>query len=201
MQTLGLASEQRRSDSRLKSIFWPSVANAWDVNYLGQQGFWICWIIACIQFVLGLLTGNPLAVAISTFSALVFLVGGMGVREANWPAAAMVFALYMGNVLVAVCRGQFPSVFAVLGAAVLFSNVRAAYLASEWKPAAEDGDRPTRFNETVADKLVDQLPAKLWPRLQVVYFSLASALLLLELLVLAVVLARHLGLLAGVIPH
>ena len=41
MQTLGLTGEDKRSDGRLKSIFWPTVDNAWDVNYLGQQGFWI----------------------------------------------------------------------------------------------------------------------------------------------------------------
>ena len=44
-----VSGESNRSDGRLKSIFWPTVENAWDVNYLGQQGFWICVIIAVLR--------------------------------------------------------------------------------------------------------------------------------------------------------
>jgi len=148
MQTLGLSGEGQRSDGRLKSIFWPTVQNAWDVDALGRQGFWICLIIAAFQLVVSLLARNPIMIATGTMSALAFVVGGMGVRQSNWPAAAMVFALFFVGLLYSLASGQFPGFLAIIAAAILLSNVRAAFLASEWKPVGEDEDRPMRFNET-----------------------------------------------------
>ena len=186
MQTLGLSGESRRSDGRLKSIFWPAVENAWDVNYLGQQGFWICVIFAAFQlafsvFVVAAFSGNPILVVFYVVAALVYLVGGMGVREASWPAAAMVFGILFTGLLYTVAMGQLPGIIDIAITGILLSNVRAAFLASEWRPAREGEDRPTRFNETLTDKLVDQLPAKLWPRIQFFFFGVGGVLLALEL--------------------
>ena len=181
MQTLGLSGESKRSDGRLKSIFWPTVENAWDVNYLGEQGFWICIAVAVIELALSALTGNLLLIAMGIVAFLVYIMGGMGVREANWPAAAMVFSIYFAGLLGSLAMGRLPGILTIIVAGVLLSNLRAAFLASEWKPAGEDEDRPTRFNETFADKLSDQLPAKLWPAIQIPFFVLSSMLLLLEL--------------------
>src|ERR1035438_9190208 len=97
MQTLGLSGESKRSDGVLKSIFWPTVENAWDVDYLGRQGFWLCLIVAGFQLAVALLTGNPIMIVAGAASALVFLLGGMGVREASWPAAALVFSIYFAR--------------------------------------------------------------------------------------------------------
>jgi len=105
----------------------------------------------------------------------VYVVGGMGVRESSWPAATMILIFYVLNQL---GSGRPPGVMSILIAAVLLSNVRATFLASRWRPAAEDEDRPTRFNETFRDKLVDQLPPKLWPALRIPFFIAASFLLL-----------------------
>jgi hypothetical protein len=182
MQTLGLSGEGRRTDGRLKSVFWPTVENAWDVNYLGQQGFWICVAVGILQVVFSALSGNVIATVISVFIALVYLVGGMGVREADWPAAALIFVIYLFNLTYAMCLGRMPGIFQIAAAAILLSNIRAAFLASEWKPAAEDEDRPTRFNETFADKLVDWLPEKAWPKLKIPFYAMAAVLLLLEML-------------------
>src|SRR5580692_7319713 len=99
MQTLGLSGETHRSDGRLKSIFWPMVENAWDVNYLGQQGFWICVIVALFQVIVALLSGNSLFICMGAAAAFVFVLGGMGVREASWPAAAMIFSLFFLDLL------------------------------------------------------------------------------------------------------
>ena len=49
MQTLGLSGETKRSDNWLKSIFWPAVENAWDVNYLGC---WLQWDAASLYNVM-----------------------------------------------------------------------------------------------------------------------------------------------------
>lgn len=160
MQTLGLSGESRRTDGWVKGIFWPTVENAWDVDYLGQQGFWICVAVAGFQLVAGLINGNPIILATNVLMALVFVMGAMGVREAKWPAAASVFAIYFVNILAALAMGGFPGPLAILFAAVLLSNLRAAFLASQWRPAAENEDRPTRFNESLRDKLLDQLPPR-----------------------------------------
>jgi len=200
MQTLGLSGETKRSDGRLKSIFWPTVENAWDVDYLGQQGFWICAFIAVFQLAVALISGNIILAVSGIVTAIVFFIGGMGVREASWPAAAMVFAIYLTGILFSLASGQPPNVLTIIAAAVLLSNVRAAFLASEWRPLQEGEDRPTRFSETISDKLVDQLPQKAWPVLKVFFFSLASLLLLLGVLGLAGALLLRSGLIHGLNP-
>ena len=186
MQTLGLSSETKRSDGRLKSIFWPTVESAWDVNYLGQQGFWICTAIGIFQLIGTTMLGTTLFVALGLVAFLIFFLGGMGVREASWPAAALVFAIYLSGIVDAFSKGHPPGVLAIIGVGILLSNVRAAFLASEWRPATEGEDRPTRFNESFSDKLVDQLPAKVWPVLKVPFFILASLYLMLILAAFAV---------------
>lgn len=179
MQTLGLSSEGKRTDGRLKSIFWPTVENAWDVNHLGQQGFWICVVVGVFQLIGVVLVGSPLLLVLGIAAFLIYLVGGMGVREASWPAAAIVFTLFIAGIADTMARGTPPGLIAIAAAAILLSNVRAAFLASEWRPAGPDEDRPTRFSETFTDKLVDQMPAKLWPVLKVPFFILSALYLLL----------------------
>lgn len=197
MQTLGLSGEAKRSDGWLKSIFWPTVENAWDVNYLGQQGFWICLLIAVLQALVGMLSGKPILLVVYLTMALVFVLGGMGVREASWPAAAMIFAIFFSDILYPLAVGRFPGILSILAAGILLSNVRAAFLASEWRPAREGEDRPTRFNETFWDKFVDQWPAKAWPVVQVPFFALAALMLLLSLVGVGSALWHRMGSLSG----
>jgi hypothetical protein len=193
MQTLGLSGESSRSDGRLKSIFWPTVENAWDVDYLGRQGFWICLIIAVFQLVVALAAGGPILIVTGVASALVFLLGGMGVREGSWPAAALVFAVFFVGLLYTMASGRFPGILAILAAGILLSNVRAAFLASEWKPVSGDEDRPARFDDTFGDKLSDQLPAKVWPMLQIPFFGIAALILFLSLAGLGITLVHRFG--------
>jgi hypothetical protein len=197
MQTLGLSSETKRSDGRLKSLLWPTVENAWDVDYLGQQGMWICTLVAAYSLLQSIPTGNPLVVGIGVLFALFYLFGGMGVRQGNWPAAAMVFAVYTLGFMTHLARLEFPNLFRIAIGLILLANLRATFLASEWRPAAEGEDRPTRFNETLADKFVDQMPARLWPVLQIPFLILGIAMLLLTLLMLGAAVAARFGLL----PH
>jgi hypothetical protein len=197
MQTLGLSQESKRSDGLLKSIFWPTVENAWDVDALGRQGFWLCLIIAAFQIVATLVSGNLLLMIIGAVSALTFIVGGMGVREKSWPAAALVFAIFFINLLYTVANRQFPGFLSIAAACILLSNVRAAFLASEWRPVSEDEDKPTRFNESLADKLADQLPSKAWPVLQIPFFVLTSLLMLMSITGLGVVLLLRFGVISS----
>lgn len=191
MQTLDLSGESKKSDGRLKGLFWPTVENAWDVDYLGQQGFWLCLIIGIINFagvaISMSATPNPVArivtLALGGIVFFVYFVGGMGVRQSSWPAALMIFVLYVANQLAV---RHAPGVLSVIIAAVLLSNVRATILASQWKPTTEEEDRPTRFNETFRDKLVDQLPPRVWPVLKYPFYFLATTVLLMVLATLAV---------------
>lgn len=150
-------------------------------------------MVAVIQVFLGLGSGSPIVHIASVAATLVFLMGAMGVREASWPAAAMVFALFFTDILYTLAVGRLPGVLAIICAGVLLSNVRAAFLASRWKPASEGEDRPTRFNEDLRDLLIDQLPSKAWPILQIPFFSLAGLLLLLSLAGVCAVVWQRLG--------
>ena len=170
MQTLGLSSEPQRTDGRLKSLLWPTVENAWDVDYLGQQGMWICTLVGVVSLILSVLSGNLLVTGLGVVSALFYVIGGMGVRQVNWPAAALIFVVYSLDLVV---------------------------IASEWRPAGEGEDRPTRFNETLADKYVDQLPARCWPILQIPFIVMGITMLLFTLAALGFIFANRFGLL----PH
>jgi hypothetical protein len=182
MESLNLSGEARKSDGPIKSLLWPTVDNAWDVDYLGQQGFWICSIIAVLSFGLTALaapqspvpSARALLLVFGAIESLVYFVGGMGVRQSSSFAAIAVFVLYALEHLI---TGQI-GVLTIIIAAVLLSNVRATILASRWAPAGEDDDRPTRFDETLRDKLVDQLPPRLWPILKYPFYVLAAISLL-----------------------
>lgn len=185
MQTLDLSGEPKKSDGRLKSLFWPTVDNAWDVDYLGQQGFWICLIIGTINFAVLAITASEMPdssarlvfLCLGCVVGFIYLAGGMGVRESSWPAALMVFVLYVFDQLSAGHIGVLP----IIVAGVLLSNVRATILASKWKPATEDEDRPMRFNETLRDKLVDQLPPRAWPVIKYPFYLFTSLVLVMLL--------------------
>ena len=204
MQTLGLSGTGDRSDGRLKSLFWPAVENAWDVDYLGQQGFWICFLIAVFQLGFSLFTGSPLLIFLGFLGALVYFAGGMGVREKSWPAAGVIVVLYFLDTLYTILSGLFLTpggVLRIVFLGLLVTNLRATFIASEWRPAAEGEDLPQRFSDTLRDKLVDSWPPKLWPRLQVPFYVLAGLWLILSLLGLAGVVLLRLGILPLHMAH
>lgn len=91
-------------------------------------------------------------------------------------AVAMIFTIYAVNQL---GSGKVPGVLTIVLGAVLLSNGRSTFIASRWKPLAEGEDCPTRFNETFRDKLVDQLPLRLWPLLRIPFFIVSTLLLIL----------------------
>ena len=105
------------------------------------------------------------------------------------------FSIFFLNLLSGMAQGQLPGILALIAVGVLLSNTRAAFLASEWRPTTEDEDRPTRFNESLRDKLSDQLPAKAWPVLQIPFFTLAAVILLLSLAGLGYLLLQRFGVL------
>ncbi len=198
MESLNLSGNNRRSDGWLKSLLWPTVENAWDVNYLGQQGFWICLLIAVATLLWSLFPGSPIVALLGLFSALFYFLGGVGVRQGSWPAALVVSIAYGISLMTSLAAGSLPGLPSLIFGAILLTNLRAAFLASEWKPAGPDEDTPQRFNETLVDKLVDQLPARLWPVLQIPFYVLGGIVILVTTLSLAAVVAHRFGLLPSI---
>jgi hypothetical protein len=173
MQTLGLSESTPRTENRLKSLFWPSIQTGSDVDYLGTQGYWVCVIVAGITF-LATIARLPV---VAIVMLLYFFLGGVGVRERDRYAAAVVFALYFIDMML---RG--PGVVSVLISALLLSNVRATWIAWSWNPASEDAVLPPRMGDTFLDKFADKLPAVLWPRARYVYYVFSALVLLVSII-------------------
>jgi hypothetical protein len=176
METLGLSGSAERSEGRLKSLFWPSIQNGSDVDYLGAQGYWVCTIVAIVSFVFLAMSGQPITgVAILIF----YYLGGVGVRERNRYAALAVFIMYLLDTLL------MPGVIRIILSALLLSNLRGTWIAASWRPESEEAALPPRLNETFTDKLADQLPPWLWPKVKIAYYIYSSGFLLLVIVGLA----------------
>jgi hypothetical protein len=184
MQTLGLSDSTPRTEKRLKSLFWPSVQTGSDVDYLGTQGYWVCAIVAVFALVFSVVTGHPI---FGFIALLYYYFGGVGVREHSPFAAAAVFVMFALDTVTS------PGVLKVLLAALLLSNLRATWIASDWKPESADAAMPMRLGETWSDKFADKLPQWLWPKVQVAYYVFSVCVLMLTLLGLYMMAHRRFG--------
>jgi hypothetical protein len=191
MQTLGLSDSTVRSESRLKSLFWPSIQSGADVDYLAVQGFWVCTIVGLMSLVF-LAATQPIT-AILVF--LLFHLGGVGVREHNPFAAAVMLAYYLVDFLASafflLTSSPGVGVVRIIVIALLLSNLRATWIASGWKPESEEAALPPRMGETFADKLSDKWPAFIWPKIKWLYYVYSFALLVLMVAGLILVFLRH----------
>jgi len=166
MQTLGLSESTPRTEKRLKSLFWPSIKTGADVDYLAVQGFWVCTIVGVFSFaVLTFMAHQPIT-GLLTF--LLFHFGGIGVREHNPFAAVVVLICYALDILV-----SGIGVVRIIVTALLLSNLRATWIADNWKPESEEAALPPRLGETFSDKVSDKWPAFIWPKVKVIYYIFA----------------------------
>ena len=109
METLNLSDSTPHSESRLKSLLWPSIQNGADVDYLRTQG-WVCTLLAIVSFILSLVSGEPVGGAVML---LFYYLGGVG----GGNAAAMPQPPFC--LPTSVTSDQFPS--------WLWPKIRAAY--------------------------------------------------------------------------
>jgi hypothetical protein len=175
MKTLGISESTLCSESLSVRLFWPAVANGSDVDYLGAQGYWICVLVAIVSFVFWALTDNPI---IGVFIFLYFYLGGCGVRERSRYAAAAVFLMYaLGTLFAVLVSGRILAVFGLL-TALLLANLRATWIAANWKPAPEEAFVPERRADTFGAVVADKLPSLLWPKVRNSYYLFSSTLLL-----------------------
>jgi hypothetical protein len=162
METLDLSAKPQPSDGRFKSLFWPTIQSATDVDYLASRGYWVCVIVAVLSAIFLAFMSMP-GTAVATF--LLYYIAGVGVRERSPYAAAIALVMSLCEML-----ASGPSVLRVIFTALFLSNLRAAWISSGWKPDSEEAVAPPRFNETLADKLADQFPKWLWPKIRIPYF-------------------------------
>src|SRR5438309_7993303 len=170
MQTLGLSDSSTRSEGRLKSLFWPAIQSGADVDYLAVQGFWVCTIVGALSFVFLALAHQPIT-GLVVF--LLFHLGGVGVREHNPFAAAIILVYYIVDFLASVvflANSPGIGVVRIIITALLVSNLRATWIAGGWKPDSEEAALPPRMGETFSDKLSDVWPAFIWPKVKVLYY-------------------------------
>lgn len=166
METLGLSGPPVRSDNIFKRIFWPS-ADSVDADMLGQQGFWICLLPALLTVVTATFQSHLI---LGILFGLFYVLGGIGVREHDVLAAISVATIYLLNAVAAVVMTRLFSGWLVLFVIlILASNVRGCWIASKWLRSGDPDLVPMRMNENWRDKLVDQMPARVWPRIRAVF--------------------------------
>jgi hypothetical protein len=191
VQTLGLSDSTTRSENRLKSLFWPSIQSGADVDYLAVQGFWVCTIVGLMSLVFLTLAHHPIT------GALVFLLfhlGGVGVREHNPFAAAIMLVYYVVDFLASVVflflNSPAIGVIRIIIIALLLSNLRATWIADHWKPDSEEAALPPRLGETFYDKLADQWPAFIWPKVKLLYYVFSFGYLTLTVAGIIIIMLR-----------
>jgi hypothetical protein len=176
MQTLGLSDSTPRSESRLKSLFWPSIETGADVDYLAVQGFWVCTFVGLLSLVFSTLAGQPIS---GLLVFLLFHLGGVGVREHNPFAAAVMLVYYLVDFLASFIFVSLNSpgigVVKVIIIGLLLSNLRATWIAGNWKPDSEEAALPPRLGDTFSDKVSDRWPAFVWPKVKVLYYIYSVA--------------------------
>jgi hypothetical protein len=183
MQTLGLSDSPPRTESRIQSLFWPSIQTGSDVDYLGAQGYWVCTAAAVLAFLFSVISGHAI---VASVVLLFYYLGGVGVRERSRYAAAVVLIFFAADTLT-----SGPNLLRVLMGALLMSNFRATWIASRWKPGSEEAVLPPRLGETWGDKFSDKLPEWLWPKVRVPYYVFSAGFLVLTAAGLVVMISRR----------
>jgi hypothetical protein len=186
MGYLGLSEPVEKQDNLFRRIFWPG-DGACDVDALGQRGFWLCAAVGTLSFVLYFAHGHWL---IALLTLAFFWLGGVGVREHSTAAATIVASAYLLNLASSLIAGIFPGVIAIAAALLLIANIRGTQIAARWANSGDPEVFPERMRETWRDRLVDQMPALVWPRARVLFFAIAGIYILLAGVGTAL-LARH----------
>jgi hypothetical protein len=182
MQTLGLSDSTPRTESRWRALFWPTIRNVGDLDYVTRQGLWICYLVAAGTVVMSAVSGFPVA---GVFEGVFYFLAGVGVRQRNRFAGIAAFLGYLlsGFVLQRYAGNGF-GVARLIFLALLFANIRGNWLAARWATEEQLDFAPPRLDQTLADKLADQLPIWLWPKVRVIFYVIAALELLFLLLAL-----------------
>lgn len=191
MQTLGISESTPRTESRLKSLFWPSIESGADVDYLAVQGYWVCTLVGLLSLPILFVAHQPIF-GVAVF--LLFHLSGIGVREHNRFPATIVFVFYGIDTLAslgAVVNSPGGIVLRIVITALLLSNLRATWIAANWQLGSEEAALPPRFSDTWRDKFADQWPAWIWQKVRILYYIFSIGFVLLAALGLVVIVLRR----------
>jgi len=175
MEILGLSGSTPKTEGRLKTLFWPTIANDFDADHLSSQGFTMCLVIAGITLGFGLITGRIFE---TSWDAVFFLLSGIGIRQRSCIAAVGALIVYVGNsVLLLAQSGSGAGVVRIIVMGLLLSNVRATFLAAKWRAAGMANavhEVPPDLNPTFWDKFSTRMPRAVWPKARFVYYVMAA---------------------------
>jgi hypothetical protein len=115
MEPLDLSNSPAQSEGRLKALFWPSIQNGSNVDYLGARGYWICAIVAVFSCFVLAATGQPVIAA-----AAPVLLPGRGGRAGAQPLCSSGSLSHVFPGLVAGTRN-----LRIILTGALLSNLRA----------------------------------------------------------------------------
>jgi hypothetical protein len=111
---------------------------------------------------------------IGIFTAVVFFLGGCGVRQRSISAAVLVFTLYLTNIVGGWVLGSFGNpLLPLVVLMLLFANVRATVLSRRWMAQPVDPidqEFPERSVETMSDRFANSLPATMWSKCRYAFF-------------------------------
>ena len=169
MGYLGLSGPAVKEDNIFQRLFWPS-DHAGEADSLGQQGFWICIAVALLSAAILTFAGHW-AVALLTLAF--FGLGGIGVREHSTFAAISVAFVYLLNQIIVAIGGRFPGLLALAASMLLIANIRGTWIAAKWAKHGDPDLIPERMRETLSDRIVDQMPAHVWPKGRRIFYCVA----------------------------
>lgn len=164
MQTLGLATSTPKTESRLKTLLWPSVRSQGDVELLTHQGFWVCTVVAAGTLVFAFFQR---AIVLELLSSAYFFLGGIGVRCRSRIAAVCVLLAYLLSTAAVLRFLATPGgIIRLVFLALLLANARAIWLSAKLPPA------PKSYEDQVAAgaDFSDRFPKLVWPKLQWVFY-------------------------------
>jgi len=185
MGYLGLSGPIVKEDNIFQRLFWPS-DHAGEADSLGQQGFWVCATVAIFSAIM-LTIGGHWAIALLTF--IFFALGGIGVREHSTFAAASVALVYLLNQALVLLAGV-PSFLGLAVSVLLIANIRGTWIAAKWAKSGDPDAVPERMRETWRDRLVDQMPARVWPKGRSIFYCVAAIYVLMNVLGTVAILKR-----------
>ncbi len=176
MESHGMPEPPPKDDHLVRRLFWPR-DRAGDAEFLGEQGLWLCFIVT---FVLCAVLGSEGQYTACALTFVFFALGGIGVREHSSAAAILVAVAFVLNQIANAMSGIIPNVFAIIGAILLLINIRSTRIARRWAysrdhhhPFAEEWSKDWR------ERIVDQMPALVWPKTRTVFFCVSGIYLLL----------------------
>jgi len=171
MEILGLSNSTPRTESRWRALLWPTIRDEGDFDYVTTQGFWICFTVAVMSLVLESLADSLVSAALD---AAFYFLAALGVRQRSRVAAVTAFSAYLLSALVLqkYTGGGF-GILRIIFLALLFANIRGNWLSARWAVDQSGSYAPMRLNQTLGDRLSDQLPAFLWPKSKYLFYVLA----------------------------